>query len=41
LKPKEYDVLLAASLMSDLRAIGWGGEPPSYKKPKQDDGARY
>ena len=27
-------------LMSDLRAIGWGGEPPSYATLKQDDGAR-
>jgi GMP synthase-like glutamine amidotransferase len=27
-------------LLSDLRAVGWGGQPPSYAKLKKDDGAR-
>jgi GMP synthase-like glutamine amidotransferase len=27
-------------LLSDLRAVGWGGEPPSYAWLKKDDGAR-
>ena len=27
-------------LLSDLRAVGWGGEPPSYARLKKDDGAR-